>query len=130
MGEDGRFDAFETTLEVLRVKAAYPRAPPEQYRALDADFDAFLDCRDPPSWNVSVPLQELYAETGPGSVGRGEGGGGGGSRLNPLCSHAYVERENPCERLVLSSAKTHGPPGGLMCARSKGRLAECPRTWL
>ena len=45
MGEDGRYDAFETTLEVLRAKAAHPGMAPEQLRQLDPEFDAFLDCR-------------------------------------------------------------------------------------
>ncbi|KXZ44080.1 hypothetical protein GPECTOR_74g694 [Gonium pectorale] len=45
MGEDGRYDAYETLLEILRAKAAHPHAPPEQLRSLDPQLDAFLDCR-------------------------------------------------------------------------------------
>ncbi|KAG2430415.1 hypothetical protein HXX76_009940 [Chlamydomonas incerta] len=47
-GEDGAFDAFETALEVLRVRAAHPDARQEDFRKLDAAFDAFMDCREPP----------------------------------------------------------------------------------
>ncbi|GIL43909.1 hypothetical protein Vafri_1495 [Volvox africanus] len=46
-GESGKFDAFETTLEILRAKAAHPDAAPGQLRQLDPQFDAFMDCRDP-----------------------------------------------------------------------------------
>ncbi len=45
MGESGRYDAYETLLEVLRAKAAHPHAAPEELRRLDPRFDAFLDCR-------------------------------------------------------------------------------------
>lgn len=46
MGESGRYDAYETLLEVLRAKAAHPHAAPEELRRLDPRFDAFMDCRD------------------------------------------------------------------------------------
>ncbi|KAG2483243.1 hypothetical protein HYH03_017900 [Edaphochlamys debaryana] len=58
-GEDGRFDAFETTLEVLRVMRQHPDAPPESYRAIDKDFDAFMDCRDPPGFKAGGPAPDL-----------------------------------------------------------------------
>ncbi|GIL87530.1 hypothetical protein Vretifemale_15566 [Volvox reticuliferus] len=150
-GEDGRYDAFETTLEVLRVKAAHPDAPPEMYRKLDLDFDKFMGCRDPPGWNVSGPVPDLWgliglgtgAVTTPGGVPgagvlgtgpQGQAAGTGGSVAvlrNPLCSHSVKDRGRlPCERFVHGSSKTHGIPGGIMCARSRHNLAKCPRIWL
>ncbi|GLC66435.1 hypothetical protein PLESTF_000427100 [Pleodorina starrii] len=54
MGEDGRYDAYETTLEILRAKAAHPDVPPEALRKVDPQLDAFLDCRD-------------YTDSNPGS---------------------------------------------------------------
>ncbi|GIL82050.1 hypothetical protein Vretifemale_10996, partial [Volvox reticuliferus] len=50
LGEDGRYDAFETTLEILRVRAAHPDAPQEDFRRLDPDFAAFMDCQRPPGF--------------------------------------------------------------------------------
>ncbi|KAG2495607.1 hypothetical protein HYH03_006207 [Edaphochlamys debaryana] len=45
MGESGRFDAFETLLEVLRAKAEHPGVAPEGLRRVDARLDAFMECR-------------------------------------------------------------------------------------
>ncbi|KAG2430414.1 hypothetical protein HXX76_009939 [Chlamydomonas incerta] len=187
-GEDGRYDAFETTLEVLRVKAEHPDAPPESYRQIDEDFDAFMDCRDPPRWKVAAPAPDLWglvdkqeeeggekaaeegrgrgSGSGAGSGGSGKGRGKGGSAkerrqdgwlgkvwgrsllggdkgaggdssaedggwVNPLCSHSMMDRKrNPCERFVQGASKTHMIPGGIMCAKSRHNLAECPRIWL
>ncbi|KXZ45291.1 hypothetical protein GPECTOR_56g387 [Gonium pectorale] len=79
MGEDGRYDAFESTLEVLRVKALHPTAPPQDYRRLDPDFDAFMDCRDPPGFTKltgreveSLAVMALTAAGAAGQVGSGE----------------------------------------------------------
>jgi hypothetical protein len=44
IGEDGRYDAFETTMEILRVKKEHPDLPPDQYAAKDKDFDRFMKC--------------------------------------------------------------------------------------
>ncbi|KAG2482087.1 hypothetical protein HYH03_018962 [Edaphochlamys debaryana] len=87
-GEDGRFDAFETTLEVLRVMRQHPDAPPESYRAIDKDFDAFMDCRDPPGfkWLSGIPeesnpwadLEADAAASSNGGAGVGGTGGAGG----------------------------------------------------
>ncbi|EFJ49510.1 acetylglucosaminyltransferase [Volvox carteri f. nagariensis] len=137
-GEDGRYDAFETTLEVLRVKAAHPDAPPESYRKLDPDFDTFMRCRDPPGWKVSGPVPDMWGMLdggGGGESGLGAGVGGKGGAVaeqqNPLCSHSIMDRGRlPCERFVQGSSKTHGIPGGIICARSRHNLAKCPRTWL
>ncbi|KAG2488891.1 hypothetical protein HYH03_012521 [Edaphochlamys debaryana] len=46
MGESGRFDAFETLLEILRAKADHPGVAPEQLRRVDASLDAFMECRE------------------------------------------------------------------------------------
>ncbi|KAG2448124.1 hypothetical protein HYH02_006709 [Chlamydomonas schloesseri] len=192
-GEDGRYDAFETTLEVLRVKAEYPDAPPESYRQMDKDFDAFMDCKDPPGWKVVAPAPDLWGlvdkQAGEGeieeeqeakkegsardieesgkrlSTGRGKSKGSGsgkeerqrgwlgnvlgrsllggderaaggdtgdaGAWVNPLCSHSIMDRKrNPCERFVTGASKTHMMPGGIVCAKTRHNLAECPRIWL
>ena len=40
----GKYDAFETALEILRVKALLPDALPFEYADLDKDFAAFMAC--------------------------------------------------------------------------------------
>lgn len=40
----GKYDAFETTLEVLRVQQAHPDADPKDYIKLDEDFKRFMYC--------------------------------------------------------------------------------------
>ncbi|EFJ43461.1 acetylglucosaminyltransferase [Volvox carteri f. nagariensis] len=63
IGESGRYDAFETLLEILRAKAAHPDTPPEQLRQVDPQLDAFLDCRDPNDPDVA-PAPALAAADG------------------------------------------------------------------
>ncbi|KAG2452459.1 hypothetical protein HYH02_002701 [Chlamydomonas schloesseri] len=43
-GEDGRYDAFETLMQVLRMRATYPSLGPEEYAYVDASFAAFMKC--------------------------------------------------------------------------------------
>ena len=45
IGEDGRYDAFETVLEILRVKRLYPRLSPRKYAEKDDDFNKFMRCK-------------------------------------------------------------------------------------
>ena len=44
LGDDGRYDAFETVMEILRVKLKYPELAPEQYADKDEDFKRFMHC--------------------------------------------------------------------------------------
>ncbi|GIL98165.1 hypothetical protein Vretimale_3596, partial [Volvox reticuliferus] len=46
MQEDGRWDAFEFILEILRMQQTYPGLDPKKYAASDAQFRAFLNCGD------------------------------------------------------------------------------------
>ncbi|KAG2434452.1 hypothetical protein HYH02_012282 [Chlamydomonas schloesseri] len=50
MQEDGRWDAFEMTLEILRMQQTYPGLDPAQYAARDEQFRTFLHCGE-----ASVP---------------------------------------------------------------------------
>ncbi|KAG2488893.1 hypothetical protein HYH03_012523 [Edaphochlamys debaryana] len=70
MGESGRFDAFETLLEILRAKAAHPDVPFERLRRVDAQLDAFMECRDPEA------EEEGERSTAAGAGGRRAAGGG------------------------------------------------------
>ena len=44
LGEDGRYDAVETLLQILRVRAAHPDLPPERYMEADDQFRRFINC--------------------------------------------------------------------------------------
>ncbi|KAG2422747.1 hypothetical protein HXX76_015833 [Chlamydomonas incerta] len=43
-GESGRWDAFETILEVLRMQQTYPGLEPAQYAEADPRFRTFINC--------------------------------------------------------------------------------------
>ncbi|KAG2486864.1 hypothetical protein HYH03_014547 [Edaphochlamys debaryana] len=44
MQEDGRWDAFEMILEILRMQQTYPDLDPAQYAATDEAFRSFVNC--------------------------------------------------------------------------------------
>ena len=44
LGDDGRFDAFEMVMEILRVKLLYPDLDPKQYAEKDEAFRRFMHC--------------------------------------------------------------------------------------
>jgi hypothetical protein len=43
-GEDGRYDAFYTTMEILRVRLVHPLVHPSKYASLDERFGKFMHC--------------------------------------------------------------------------------------
>jgi hypothetical protein len=45
MGENGQYDAFETLLEVLRMRRDHPGVPPARYAEVDSQFADFVACR-------------------------------------------------------------------------------------
>ncbi|KAG2448653.1 hypothetical protein HYH02_006010 [Chlamydomonas schloesseri] len=107
IGEDGRYDAFETIIEILRVRKAHPDTPPEQYVEVDERFRKFANC-------------EL-----------------GGPDPKTLCAqgtdrqHPDMPTCAECHRQV--SARRSGSSffswaGGLVCC-SELDLAKCPRVW-
>ncbi|EFJ49509.1 acetylglucosaminyltransferase [Volvox carteri f. nagariensis] len=96
LGEDGRYDAFETTLEVLRVRAAHPDAPQQDFRRLDPDFAAFMDCRPPPGFNHAA--RDLrFRERSCYQVLRG--GGYMGVPGGAMCAKGFKTRLAACPRL-------------------------------
>ena len=44
LGDDGRYDAYEMVMEILRVKLLYPDLDPKQYAEKDEDFRRFVHC--------------------------------------------------------------------------------------
>ncbi|KAG2488240.1 hypothetical protein HYH03_013231 [Edaphochlamys debaryana] len=102
-GDDGRYDAFATLMEILRVRLRHPGAPPEKYRQLDERFRKFADCEldDEPPRNVT------------------------------LCSYGYdrgLESYAPTPYCQWNRYGKYGIPGGAICEGAKN-IAECPRPW-
>jgi hypothetical protein len=103
MQEDGRYDAFEMTMEILRMKSAYPQLRPEDYVTKDESFRKFLSCE-------SAPLPEVPE----------------------LCTASKVPTPSTmkCEqcRTRTATGKVFLMPGGAICCDEK-ELAKCPRLW-
>ncbi|KAG1674838.1 hypothetical protein FOA52_015226 [Chlamydomonas sp. UWO 241] len=142
LGDAGKYDAFESTLEVLRAMQAYPDADPSEYSALDAEFKAFMECRDtadasPPPPRPPVAPAELDAK---GRMKKRRGRGGAPIGLNGydtmLCSHSWLDAKMgdsaprpPCRECLVGASPTHGYPGGAICCGSGGDVSACPRPW-
>ncbi|PNH10645.1 putative glucuronosyltransferase, partial [Tetrabaena socialis] len=103
LGEDGRYDAFESTLEVLRVRRAHPAAPQADFRRLDPDFDAFMDCRDPSGFKRQSGLP-------------GDGAGPQGSESEE--AEAEAEVRGPQDAAAALAAGEEGDEGGVVLAGS------------
>ncbi|KXZ55491.1 hypothetical protein GPECTOR_2g1040 [Gonium pectorale] len=71
-GEDGRYDAFETLAQILRMRAAYPNLAPEEYAYVDPAFAAFINCQEPPppQEQQEEQQQKEQAPASPLSVGQ------------------------------------------------------------
>ncbi|PNH10148.1 putative glucuronosyltransferase, partial [Tetrabaena socialis] len=102
-GEDGRYDAFATLMEVLRVRALHPEARPEQYRAVDERFRRFADCElddEPPT-------------------------------KAHLCTYGYdigLEQHAPTPYCKWQKYGKYGIPGGAICEGAPN-IAQCARPW-
>ena len=46
LGDEGRYDAFETVMEILRMKLQYPDLDPAKYAAKDEAFRRFMHCEE------------------------------------------------------------------------------------
>eukprot|EP00198_Chlamydomonas_reinhardtii_P012877 XP_001702214.1 exostosin-like glycosyltransferase [Chlamydomonas reinhardtii] len=102
-GDDGRYDAFATLMEILRVRAAHPGTPPERYRLVDERFRRFADC-------------ELDDEP-PAGV--------------RLCTYGYdrdLVRLAPTPYCGWREYGKWGIPGGAIC-EGADNIAQCPRPW-
>lgn len=100
--DDGRYDAFETTMEILRMKSTYPQLKPEDYVKKDESFRKFMSCE-------SVPRPEVPE----------------------LCTNSKVPSKSyKCEqcRTRTATGKVFLMPGGAICCDQK-ELAKCPRLW-
>ena len=102
--DEGRYDAFETTMEILRMKIKYPALAPQDYVKKDEDFRKFTSCN-------SAPRPEVPE----------------------LCTASKVPSPSSsikCEqcRTRTATGKVFLMPGGAICCDEK-KLAKCPRLW-
>jgi hypothetical protein len=145
LGDDGRFDAFETTLEILRMKLEYPGLPPQEYADKDAAFHAFMDCQTGVLL-TEIPVKTFYVlqvmsmcvlinnfihlliffricdvdATDPEDK----------DNVQELCSYSKLKSAAyPCEQCRRGPISRFMLPGGAMCCHKQDKLAECPRLW-
>ncbi|GIL43551.1 hypothetical protein Vafri_1253 [Volvox africanus] len=108
LGEDGRYDAFETIIEILRVRKERPDVPPEKYVDVDERFRKFIDC------DLGGPDPNVLCNQGPDRQ----------YKHMPTCGE--------CQRNV-ADQRTGGTffawAGGLVCC-SELDLTKCPRVWV
>ncbi|GFR41320.1 hypothetical protein Agub_g2004 [Astrephomene gubernaculifera] len=108
MGEDGRYDAFETLMEVLRMRRDYPGVDPSQYTALDKRFADFVNCQlEPTGGRVPLCTQNRLAK---------------GDDLHH-CRESYMQVPMRWMHMFYSW------PGGAVCGKNPN-VAKCPRSWL
>ncbi|KAG2446120.1 hypothetical protein HXX76_000719 [Chlamydomonas incerta] len=108
MGEDGRYDAFETLMEVLRVRKERPELHPRDYAAQDKRFHDFIHCRLPPTGGrVQLCTQNRLVK----------------SHNITHCRESYDAVPMRWMRMFYSW------PGGAVCGRNRD-VGRCPRSWL
>ncbi|KAG2488688.1 hypothetical protein HYH03_012689 [Edaphochlamys debaryana] len=104
-GEDGRYDAFETLMEILRVRQEHPGVSPERYREVDERFRAFADCR------LGEPRPGVLCTQG-------------GERLRPD-TPTCRECHKLSEQHRTGSSFLNAPGGAICCAEPNA--AKCAR---
>lgn len=119
MRESGAYDAFETLLEILRVRLLHPKAKPEEYAKLDADFAAFERCASP---HARVPPPKPQPPHGADSKGPPN------RTFEGLCSLSKYDRPTPGCKECMSTHRGY-VPGGALCCETSENLAACPRLW-
>ncbi|KAG1666621.1 hypothetical protein FOA52_005830, partial [Chlamydomonas sp. UWO 241] len=102
-GDDGRYDAFATVMEILRVRLEHPNAQPSEYAKVDERWAKFATCQleDKPPRDVQ------------------------------LCSYGYdesLQQVAPTKLCGLRGWGKYGIPGGAICEGMEN-LAKCPRPW-
>eukprot|EP00798_Chlamydomonas_sp_ICE-L_P028891 gene28891-32083_t len=123
MGESGKFDAFETIMEILRMKSKFPKAMPFEYYDLDPEYVKFMDCQEPSKrsgMNLAMVGRGVDAQAGQRQ--RVRAGAGVGATSAKLCSHssyAAVAGEPYCSQCP-------APRGGIMDVLQSHRMWSIP----
>lgn len=147
----GKYDAFETILEILRVQQAHPGAKPEDYTRLDADFRRFVNCgadgdlggeEGAPGEVLCSQAARVWGTAHTGHAqhaasslanhpNAGPDGDATSSAVLPdrsqdeapqVCTHSILDKwALPCQRCLVGASPTHGFPGGVQCCRGSSR---------
>jgi hypothetical protein len=102
----GKYDAFETMLEILRARLKHPGLEPHLLAEKDEEFRAFMECREVGKEDPEEP-QKLP---------------------QVLCSFSTLDSDPPgCEECL----KVHHGiiPGGASCCDSPKKISKCHRAW-
>uniref|UniRef100_A0A7S3QY39 EGF-like domain-containing protein n=1 Tax=Dunaliella tertiolecta TaxID=3047 RepID=A0A7S3QY39_DUNTE len=106
-GESGKYDGFETILEILRVHKDHPETPPQDFSKVDSDFKKFMACGAEEFGDLPPPEPQGVK----------------------LCSNSMFDRvQDRCFPCIRRFTNTMGPPGGALCCGYPD-LATCPRNW-
>ncbi|MEW5317115.1 MAG: hypothetical protein WDW38_008443 [Sanguina aurantia] len=119
LGDDGRFDAFETLMAILLVRLRHPTLPPSQYTAVDQAFRRFAACQE----SDENLVNEASQVQGP----------------VPLCSHSPWPHLAASPLLLCSTCRQQRRPyfnqsnwygviGGAQCC-AETVMTRCPREW-
>ena len=132
LGDDGKYDAFESTLAVLFSMAKYPGTPVEKLYDVDSEFRRFMNCG-----NEDMDMEESDQETSDSE--KSDQGTDGSEKEKvetsdySLCSHSFIDLakklRQSCYSCLVGQSNSHGLPGGAICCGSRGYLTECPRAW-
>ena len=117
----GKYDAFETVMEILRMKVRYPNALPFEFADLDPEFESFMRCGRAIDGQKIQPQAQHADPLTPSALC-------GHSEYDPPLASCKV-----CNLQIGKSglSKSHGVPGGAVCCRfyNTSGLASCPRLW-
>jgi hypothetical protein len=120
--ESGAYDAFETTLEILRMRVAHPGADPATYASLDPAYAAFMECRGAPAV-ATVPEGAVHK---PGGEQQNTGGSDGAAQGSAGDKASDVPG---AQQAADGAAKAVLPVAGSAAAkRSRKRKAPVKRT--
>lgn len=122
LGDDGKFDAFESILAVLRSITKNPSTPIEKLYDVDAEFRLFMNCGE---MDTVLELEDDVKEDPEVKASDDSQQG--------LCSHSYIDATRKlrpdCYSCFVGQPNSHGVPGGAVCCGAKGDLSLCPRAW-
>ncbi|GFH12053.1 uncharacterized protein HaLaN_07679 [Haematococcus lacustris] len=121
-GEDGRYDAFATLMELLAARRRHPGAEPQDLMALDPEWAKFARCELGDDTELAAAALALGQQGNEAPVTSGAGG---------LCTYGFddnLRKFAPTPFCDASKSGQYGIPGGAVCDGAPN-IAQCPRPW-
>lgn len=122
--ESGAYDAFETTLEILRMRLAHPNADPATYTQLDPRYAAFVKCQGAPEAPAPAGVRPQ-----PGEVTSREADNGGGGEVEAVAGSGMVSLTGDKGSRTVNTGVVRGRRRRRSAA-DKRRLGLCSLSWL